>query len=626
MCAAMPPANDTRAGATVIPISATNTSQTFMTNTSTARNDTTGTCSCTSGNDVFYRFTLTQAELVYADTYGTTWDTSLFLQDSTGANLASPGITGGSVCSDDTCGGRQTHIVARLNPGTYYLVLSGCASGAATIHFQHLPVGNGAIAQITPMTGMQSFMGTTGGTGVVNSSCGSGGPENTYWFTTCPTFTSTQFSASTCGTTTWDTSLDQRSATRTPVSVCNDDSCGLQSSVSSTLPAGAGLHTLYVDGFNSMTSGAYTVNVNFGTCPAGQTFCGSTCVDLRTSNTNCGACGRACTGGSTCTAGMCTCPAGQTLCSGTCVDLRTSNTNCGACGTACAAGSTCQASTCRPANNDRASATALTLGTSETTVTGSTANATHDGPTPCDCTGGGNVWYRFTLTQPEVVYVDTAGSNYDTSVFITDMAGTAVANSCNDDAGCTTGGFTSIRQSRAAVLLNAGTYYIAVGGCGSGNFTLHVQHLPRTVGSFFYDTQFTGTGTTSTTLVGTSANTSMCGGTASGEDVRWFVTCGGQQEFFSLCMSDGGSFTRRIGTRNYDPAMYIRSAQTGAEVVCNDDGGTMGGTNCQGTGGDTAQYGSRLNNVVVPRGLNALFVDERVGGSGMQYTLRYTVR
>ena len=75
----------------------------------------------------------------------------------------------------------------------------------------------------------------------------------------------------------------------------------------------------------------------------------------------------------------------------------------------------------------------------------------------------------------------------------------------------------------------------------------------------------------------------------------------------------------------------MRSAQTGMDVSCNDDGMAMGGTDCRGTDGASTtllsqQYGSRLNNVTAPRGINAVFVDERFGGSGMQYTLRYQVR
>jgi hypothetical protein len=178
-------------------------------------------------------------------------------------------------------------------------------------------------------------------------------------------------------------------------------------------------------------------------------------------------------------------------------------------------------------------------------------------------------------------------------------------------------------------VLAAGTWYVAVGGCGTGAFTLRVQHLPTTLGSFFYDSRLQGDSTTSTVLVGSSRIAGTCGGTASGEDVRWFVTCGGTQQFFSLCASDGGTYTRTsFSGTDFDPSIYIRSALTGSESACNDDGGTMGGSNCRGTGigADSAGYGSRLNNVSTARGLHGLVVDERTGGSGMSYTLRYIVR
>ncbi len=333
------------------------------------------------------------------------------------------------------------------------------------------------------------------------------------------------------------------------------------------------------------------------------------------------------------------CATGFTTCAGRCVNFLTDAANCGACGSACTSGMTCAVGHCAPSNDQRAAASLLTLGAAETVVMGTTAGATHDGPTvPCGCTSGANVWYRFTLSQREVVYLDTAGSVADTSLVITDASGAAVPSQsasgnnnlglCNDDSGCGLGssGFTSALNSRTAGVLAAGTWYVAVGGCGTGAFMLRVQHLPTTLGSYFYDSRLTGNSTTSSTLVGSSRIAGTCGGAASGEDVRWFVTCGGTQQFFSLCASDGGTFTRRTGSASFDPALYLRSALTNSESACNDDGGTMGGTNCVGTGDTSGAYGSRLNNVATARGLHALVVDERSGGAGMQYTLRYIVR
>jgi hypothetical protein len=301
---------------------------------------------------------------------------------------------------------------------------------------------------------------------------------------------------------------------------------------------------------------------------------------------------------------------------------------------------------CGPANDTRAGAFAVTLGTSEVIRTGTTTGATHDAPSvTCACTSGPDVWYSFSVPTAGVVYIDTAGSSFDTSLVITDGSGIPVpgqssngrpeAGLCNDDSGCgIQNEFTSGLQSRTWGYFSPGTYYVAVGGCSSGNFTLRFQYLPRDVGSYFYNDRLSGDSSTSTVLVGTSAAAGTCGGTASGEDVRWIISCGSTQ-FLSLCRNDGGNWQRRdsaSSTTNYDPSLYIRSARTGAEVTCNDDGGSTAPSDCRGYIGsdtnslDTVHWGSRINNVAVPRGLNAVFVDERTAGSGMYYQLRYTIR
>jgi hypothetical protein len=98
------------------------------------------------------------------------------------------------------------------------------------------------------------------------------------------------------------------------------------------------------------SSGACGINCasGFGNCDGSNA---NGCeASLQTSNTNCGACGRACTAGQTCSAGSCvagSCGTGLTLCSaGACRDLASDPANCGACGRACAAGQTCYSSAC----------------------------------------------------------------------------------------------------------------------------------------------------------------------------------------------------------------------------------------------------------------------------------------
>lgn len=281
-----------------------------------------------------------------------------------------------------------------------------------------------------------------------------------------------------------------------------------------------------------------------------------------------------------------------------------------------------------PRNDDRASATPIAMTAAEVVVTGTTEGATFDGPTDCaDASGPApNVWYRVTFTERGVFYADTAGSLYDTRLYVVDAAGETVAGTCNDDARCTTGGFTSMLQSRSSAVLGVGTYAIAVSGYRRehhGAFTLRLQHVPLRYGSFFYMSPIHDAATTTTLLVGESQRAPSCSVGPSGEDVRWFVSCGGSTAaLFSLCPGDGGSFVRRRGALTYDPVMYVYSALTGREVQCNDDGGAA--YNCRGTGGDAQNYGARIE-APMPRGLNALVVDERERDNGLVYTLRYRI-
>ncbi|MBP6829236.1 MAG: hypothetical protein KA978_00550 [Deltaproteobacteria bacterium] len=320
------------------------------------------------------------------------------------------------------------------------------------------------------------------------------------------------------------------------------------------------------------------------------------------------------------------CPTGQARCGPACVDLSSDTQHCGACGRVCPAGVACRAGACPPSNDDRASATPIALTPAELVLSGSTDGATFDGPTGCG-SGAPNVWYSLRLAQRAVVYADTAGSTYNTKIYLVDAAGAVVSGACNDDSGCTTGGFTSELQSRLARLLAAGSYAIAVSGSSAtdrGAFTLRVQSIPTNYGNFFYDAPIAGSMTVSDRLVGTSARAPLCERGDSGEDVRWFVSCGGAaSSLFSVCRSDGGSFVRAIGASLYDPVLYVYSGLTGAQVQCNDDGGDA--YNCRGTGGDTQNYGSRIS-APMPRGISALVVDERLTRNGMNYTLHYELR
>jgi len=85
-----------------------------------------------------------------------------------------------------------------------------------------------------------------------------------------------------------------------------------------------------------------------GECPAGNSVCFGSCVDLTTSTSHCGSCGTACEAGEVCSAGFCGvgCPAGQMDCGGACVDTNADPTHCGACGNACPSDQVCSAGAC----------------------------------------------------------------------------------------------------------------------------------------------------------------------------------------------------------------------------------------------------------------------------------------
>ncbi len=556
VCMGTPPANDTRAGATVINLATP--SQTLAANTTAATNNTTA-CACTGGNDVFFRFVLTQPEVVYADTFGATWDTSLFLQDSAGANLtgalsAAPNV----VCNDDNgaaglCpslgSGLQSQIAARLPAGTYFLVLSGCGSGTADIHFQHVPAGNGASARIAPSATEQNATGTTAGTGTVASSCCSGGADNTHWWITCPGTAAQTFYASTCNATTganlvgYDVEVAQYSALRGAAAVCNDDVgfvCGTGASMSSTIPATtatqAGLNALIADSCSG--AGPYTVRYSLSApCTTGAR-CGTACVDTNTNVNNCGGCDRRCATGNLCIAGLCVAP---------------------------------------PANDTPAAARVLDMTVPQTIITAiDTRAAVNNTAGSCGCATGNDIFFNFTVPAGprQIIYADTLGSNWDTSLFVQTSTGTNVtltglpANgvACNDDGGLP--GCSTALQSQIMLMLNPGAYRLVISGCGTGGTTtnLRFHHLP--VGNGAVAAINAGASTPGGTTTGAGAITQSCGGGTGPENTYYWHTC---------AATAAGSFTASTCARaTWDTVLEQRSASRTANV-CNDDvGGTCG--------------------------------------------------
>jgi hypothetical protein len=243
--------NDHCAAATVIDLGMMHVNLAATTNGATA--DLAAPCGTAGQPDVFFKFTTTRRELVYADTFGASSNTALFFADSCTTALAGPTTPGDAVCSTGACGTGQSEVAALLDPGTHYLVLAG---GAATIHFQHVQVGTGTVSYLQP--GHSAPTGHTSGDGLLNA-CNAGGAENAYWWMTCSNSAAGVLSASTCTGTNFDTILSLQSPGGESV-VCNDDaSCSVQSSLAANIPAGAGLYVIAVDGFTQVNSGNYTL-------------------------------------------------------------------------------------------------------------------------------------------------------------------------------------------------------------------------------------------------------------------------------------------------------------------------------------------------------------------------------
>lgn len=108
-------------------------------------------------------------------------------------------------------------------------------------------------------------------------------------------------------------------------------------------------------------------------CPSGQVVCNGSCVDVRSDRRHCGACGSACAGDMTCTAGTCACPSGRAFCLGACRDLSTDNDHCGACFRECTGGQQCSGGVCRCASGR--------------TLCGSTCRALDSDPASCGACG-----------------------------------------------------------------------------------------------------------------------------------------------------------------------------------------------------------------------------------------------
>ncbi len=199
-----------------------------------------------------------QPQLVYADTFGTAWNTALFFSDDCDTPTTSSGME--SACNDDACGTSQSQAVVAVGYGYHYLVVSGVngESGPVTVHFQAATLGSGPTAYLPQGSG--SEQGSTSGTDT-SALCEAAGPMDNYWWPSCPDDVGGDFHASTCDGLKWDTVLGLQ-IPRTDTLACTnvyDPACEPRSSIDATLPPGAGVQVLTVGGSNAKDMGNYTL-------------------------------------------------------------------------------------------------------------------------------------------------------------------------------------------------------------------------------------------------------------------------------------------------------------------------------------------------------------------------------
>jgi hypothetical protein len=248
------PSNDLPGGA--INVSAGGT---WTGNLAAAHDDIAGGCSYTGGADVFFTFTLSAAQVVYADTLGSDFDSSLRIHSgactSIGAEVG---------CSDDACSTATSQLALSLAAGTYCLVVDQYSSyqtnGSYVLNFTP---GGRTGTRIYSGTALTTTGTTCDDSNVWTPSCSSStANDQAYYFTTCA---AASLSADTCASTTaWDGVLYVRGGAGGATAVaCDDDSCptSMLSQLTASI-AGAGLYWIVVDGY-STNCNAYTLTYTF---------------------------------------------------------------------------------------------------------------------------------------------------------------------------------------------------------------------------------------------------------------------------------------------------------------------------------------------------------------------------
>ena len=227
----------------------------IVTSGSTCGASTQSTAWCNGQSELYYTVAVTQRAVFYVDTFGSAFDTVL--------NVSSDGYNS-YFCSDDACGTLQSQIAPGspfvVNPGTYYIAVGGYGGscGSFTLRVQAVPASN-TVVQVPRGASQVAYYSTVGQANQVNLGCNASGGDIAFTWTLCPGLGGGTFAANTCSAnTTYDTVAEYFDGTSGAAS-CNDDSCGLRSSLSVGVNPGPGIRAFYEDGYGGGTGNNYTI-------------------------------------------------------------------------------------------------------------------------------------------------------------------------------------------------------------------------------------------------------------------------------------------------------------------------------------------------------------------------------
>lgn len=260
------PSNDKAAGAIDLGAGGTFTMDIqYATNDASKPNGQAPFCGGPGGRDVYYKIHLDADEAIYLDTFGSDFDSVIRVFHGACADGVPP--TGGTVCHNDACGGKQTQAIWELGAGDNCVVVDQFndseTAGALTLHVERghrsgLPINLG-----TALTG-----DTSTGTDQSSAGCVHTGPDLGYHFTACPG-ESLAITATTCNATlTFDSALYARqgNATAGAALSCNDDdaNCSARGDAStiSFTAQDAHLFWIIVDAGSDNVSGMFELDTS----------------------------------------------------------------------------------------------------------------------------------------------------------------------------------------------------------------------------------------------------------------------------------------------------------------------------------------------------------------------------